>query len=175
MTFEVLASPAVTWEYLTDPETRRAYVGAERMALAGRRGGRLGVGSEYHCAHGQEKNVEVILDWQPFDFFTLEENLTFPLGLTFSSRFTARLESSQSGTRVTALSTPPQSPRRINHLVANLLWRLFGKKMIRDRLSESGRDRLLALLRTAEGGDAPTAALAAPTATPMARGEDPTG
>jgi hypothetical protein len=80
--------------------------------------------------------------------------LSFPLGLTFSSRFTAMLEGSDGGTRITAFSPPPHSPRRLTHFMANLLWRLFGKKLVRDRLSESGRERLVALLRTAQAGDA---------------------
>jgi len=38
-------------------------------ALTGRRTGK---GSPNHCAHGKEVVIETILDWRPFEYFTLD-------------------------------------------------------------------------------------------------------
>lgn len=69
------APPAVTWEYITDPQKRmRWQVGTDRVDqfVAD---GRRGVGTTNHCVHGQDAVVEEILDWRPFDYFTEQSQI----------------------------------------------------------------------------------------------------
>jgi uncharacterized protein YndB with AHSA1/START domain len=72
MTVALPAPPPVAWEYLTDPQKRMQWqVGTERLDqfnITGRRG----VGTTNHCVHGHGVLVEEILDWRPFDYFTIQ-------------------------------------------------------------------------------------------------------
>ena len=62
----------------------------------GANGGRLGIGSEYHCAHGDNIITQTIVDWKPFDY------MTFDVALSEEDRFrlTTQLTPIESGTRV---------------------------------------------------------------------------
>jgi hypothetical protein len=69
---EVPAQPAVVWDYLADPQLRRLWLRADSMNTKGTDKGRLGIGSEYHCAHGDLVITQSIVDWKPFDYMTLD-------------------------------------------------------------------------------------------------------
>ena len=58
--------------------------------------GRLGMGSQYHCAHGDNVVTQTIVDWKPFDY------MTFDVALSEEDRFrlTTQLTPIDSGTRV---------------------------------------------------------------------------
>lgn len=65
--------PAVTWEWLQDPEKRNAWNGGHvYWSLAERPKGRTGVGASNHCAHGKSLTLEVIVDWRPFEYSTAD-------------------------------------------------------------------------------------------------------
>ncbi len=65
------APPAVVWEFLTDPTKRAQYqAGADRIDQVSPNG-RRGVGTTNHCVHGHGVIVEEILDWRPFQYFTV--------------------------------------------------------------------------------------------------------
>lgn len=61
---------AIAWEYMTRPDTRALVVDSDSATLEGRVGGRIGVGTQYHCAHGDAVSVQTIVDWAPFDYYT---------------------------------------------------------------------------------------------------------
>ncbi len=68
------APPPVVWDWLNEP-SRRAKCGFQDglifVAII-RPGGRTGVGARNHCLHGKDvAMVEDILDWRPFDYFTI--------------------------------------------------------------------------------------------------------
>lgn len=42
------------------------------------RDGRRGAGAENHCAHGAYSVVEHILDWQPFDYISMDHTIDAP-------------------------------------------------------------------------------------------------
>jgi hypothetical protein len=67
---ELPVPQTVAWEYLTRPETRALLVESDRADIKGRDAGRLGTGSEYLCAHGDQVLVQTIVDWSPFDYYT---------------------------------------------------------------------------------------------------------
>ncbi|MBM3126578.1 MAG: DUF2652 domain-containing protein [Chloroflexi bacterium] len=63
--------PAVTWEWIHNPEKRNLWNGGHVTWSTGERPqGRPGVGSSNHCAHGKSISTEVMVDWHPFDYYT---------------------------------------------------------------------------------------------------------
>jgi hypothetical protein len=63
----------VAWDWFTTPERIvRFEAGVTGAAARANDGGRMGVGSELHCAHGSGMAVRRMLDWKPFDYFTEE-------------------------------------------------------------------------------------------------------
>jgi hypothetical protein len=63
--------PAVTWEWIHNPDKRNIWSGGHVTWSAGDRPqGREGVGSSNHCAHGKSVSTEVIVDWHPFEYYT---------------------------------------------------------------------------------------------------------
>ena len=75
-TFDFDAPPAVIWHWMTDVEKKNLLAGGEAIfSVIARPGGRSGPGASNHCAHGKDLKgslIENILDWRPFDYFTLE-------------------------------------------------------------------------------------------------------
>jgi uncharacterized protein YndB with AHSA1/START domain len=102
---EVPFPPAVIWEFLTKPELEAGFLGydyAERVDLMG---GRVGEGAGFHCAHGDLHIHSKILDWKPFEYYTMEQSA---MGLSYIS--TRRLTPLEDGTRVGIyLTAPPQN------------------------------------------------------------------
>ncbi|MGH2373099.1 MAG: DUF2652 domain-containing protein [bacterium] len=69
------APPPVAWENLTDPQKRVLWqVGTDRVDQTNA-GGRRGIGTTNHCVHGHGVIVEEILDWRPFDYYTIQANV----------------------------------------------------------------------------------------------------
>jgi uncharacterized protein YndB with AHSA1/START domain len=63
--------PAVTWEWIHNPDKRNLWNGGHVTWSAGDRPqGRPGIGSSNHCAHGKSVSTEVIVDWHPFKYYT---------------------------------------------------------------------------------------------------------
>jgi hypothetical protein len=75
-----LAPPQVTWEFVTAPGRRVLWqvgvTGIEVTAIGNRRG----VGATNHCQHGAGASVEELLDWRPYDYFTLWNTIPTPMG-----------------------------------------------------------------------------------------------
>ncbi|HEX9386572.1 MAG TPA: DUF2652 domain-containing protein [Anaerolineales bacterium] len=94
--------PALIWEYLTKPDLEAGFLGydyGERTDV----GGRVQEGSGFHCAHGDLHVYSKILDWRPFEYYTMEQSV---LGLTYLS--TRRLIPLENGTRVGIYLTMPR-------------------------------------------------------------------
>lgn len=68
---DIAAPPPVVWEWLNDPEKVGICRGLKVDKLKGP-DGRSGLGSRNHCHHGSSIIVETVLDWRPFDYFTVE-------------------------------------------------------------------------------------------------------
>lgn len=80
-------APPVLWSWLNEPKRRARWEAHDSVKAGARPGGRTGVGARNHCVHGKNLIPEVILDWQPFEYFTVEQDV---LGLKFL--LTHRLE-----------------------------------------------------------------------------------
>ncbi len=89
------APPPLVWEYLTDPAKRMQYqTGTDRVDQMNA-SGRRGLGTTNHCVHGHGTVVEEILDWRPFDYFTVRSAVP-GLGVM---KYTFQLEPANAGTR----------------------------------------------------------------------------
>lgn len=117
----VLPAPApVVWELLTSPEKRPLWQGGVDGVDERRVGGRRGVGTTSHCVHGDKRIPEEILDWRPFDYFTLRRR--YPVVGYWT--WTFRLDETDEGdTRVTIRA------QRLEGLVARALW-MFTKRLL---------------------------------------------
>lgn len=95
--------PALIWEFLTTPDLEAGFLGydyGERVDLLG---GRVREGSGFHCAHGDLHVYSRILDWKPFEYYTMEQSA---MGLSYLS--TRRLIVTDYGTRVGIYLSMPQ-------------------------------------------------------------------
>ncbi|MDX1468701.1 MAG: DUF2652 domain-containing protein [Acidimicrobiia bacterium] len=97
------APPVVVWDHLIDPIKRTQWLMAEDNQVEGRISGRIGAGSKYHCAHGDnEMSVFTVLDVRTLDYVTILMALPGGMGL----RYTDYLVPSGSGTRIISYAAP---------------------------------------------------------------------
>ena len=77
-TEDLEAAPPVVWSWINDPVKRALFTSNPhglKFVPVIRPGGRSGAGAITHCVHG--KNIamrEKVLDWKPFDYFTVEQD-----------------------------------------------------------------------------------------------------
>lgn len=103
MTYDLPAPRSMTWSYLTEPGLRTAWTpGVQRIDET--TDGRRGAGTRSHCEHGKGAVLEEILDWRPFDYFTIDRNV--PMPFLKPIRITFELEDTPEGTRLTEYSVP---------------------------------------------------------------------
>jgi len=108
VTAKLSAPPQVVWEFVTAPGRRRQWQGALGVTAVEEQtgaGGRRGVGTTNHCMHGADANVEEILDWRPFDYFT--DRTTMPGGAP-AFLVTMELEPTRDGTLLHFRAAPPE-------------------------------------------------------------------
>jgi uncharacterized protein YndB with AHSA1/START domain/class 3 adenylate cyclase len=123
---DIPAPPHVVWEWLNDPPRRAEWMPGTTWKALELPGGRTGIGARNHCAHGSgEVMLENVLDWRPFDYFTVESWMSGNskiVGMT-----THRLEKVTGGTRLqTAVKFRLPLPAWAARLAAKLLIRLAG-------------------------------------------------
>jgi len=70
---ELPVSPPVLWSWLNEAKRRAQWEEHDSVQADFRPGGRTGVGARNHCVHGKDLIPEVILDWRPFEYFTVEQ------------------------------------------------------------------------------------------------------
>jgi len=115
LTRTIAAPPSVVWEWMNNIEKRLLWETFNdiRPALTGRRTGR---GSQNHCAHGKNVVIETILDWRPFEYYTLD----YPMAI--QSR---HLEALPEGTQLNIYYKVKMSlPRWLKGLVAQFMGRM---------------------------------------------------
>jgi uncharacterized protein YndB with AHSA1/START domain len=122
--------PALLWEYLTKPEYRTVIFGADNQRIEELKQGRIADGSVYICAHGNNVIQQSIVDWHPFEQYTIKS--TVPGGgfaLT-----TTRLTPKENSTTATIICGKTQEgPSPIRGLL-NFAGRKFITPPIRDGL-----------------------------------------
>lgn len=100
--FETAAPAQVVWDYLTDGQKRPQWQPGVTQVISVS-GGRPQAGSVNHCMHGEDVTIEQIADWRPFSHLSL---LYHVAGIE-DWLWTYRLESTEKGTRLTALLADP--------------------------------------------------------------------
>lgn len=111
--------PPVTWEWLQDPSRRNLWSGGPHWYRGDRPKGRAGSGASNHCAHGKTVSTEIIVDWRPFEYATMD---SYANGKKrFSETF--RLEPlPEGGTRVTNFSKLHLPlPRPVRRVIARMI------------------------------------------------------
>jgi uncharacterized protein YndB with AHSA1/START domain len=85
--YEIAAPPAFVWDWANDPYRRSQWMQGTTWTLGDRPGGRTGAGARNHCAHGKhEKTLETVLDWKPFEYFTVEQAPNDKISVIVTSR-----------------------------------------------------------------------------------------
>lgn len=114
--FDFQAPPPIIWHWLTDTEKKTLLAKGESIFTpTSRPGGRTGPGATNHCAHGKNLKgslIETILDWRPFDYYTVEG-----VDGKLNTRQTYKLEPNSDGTKtrlhILSVMISPPIPRFI--------------------------------------------------------------
>jgi Protein of unknown function (DUF2652)/Polyketide cyclase / dehydrase and lipid transport len=75
--FDIAAPRQTVWEYITVPGQWQKWWPTDAI-IEDSSHGRRGVGTKNHCMHGKDAIIEELLDWRPFDYFTLSILLPMP-------------------------------------------------------------------------------------------------
>lgn len=130
-TYEVPAPRSVVWSYLTDPALRPIWTPRVRRVDQTTPDGRRGVGTQNHCVHGKNASLEEILDWRPFDYYTIVNHV--PMPLLQPLRMTFELEDVAGGTRVTQSTAPGDGFGQ--RLLVGLVGRMMAGSFARGQVS----------------------------------------
>ena len=84
------------WDFLTKPEYRAILTGSSSTNVKDRTNGRMGTGAAYQCAHGENISEHTIVDWQPFEQYTIRSAVRPEISFLSTSRLTPI----EGGTRV---------------------------------------------------------------------------
>ncbi len=125
--YEVPAPRSVTWNYLTDPALRATWTPGIQRIDQDTPNGRRGIGTQNHCIHGKNASLEEILDWRPFDYYTILNNV--PMPLLKPMRMTYELEDVAGGTRVTEYTAPGQGfgQRALVRVIGRMMAGVFAR------------------------------------------------
>ena len=89
---------------MVSPLKRLHWMGAVSNDVANYVGGRIGPGTEFHCAHGDDDvSVNTVLDMRTADYMTLLATVGPELGM----RYTTYLIPSGTGTRIVSHAAKP--------------------------------------------------------------------
>jgi hypothetical protein len=103
LTVDCAAPLPVVWDWLNDPQRIIQWSPDRQMQPQPRAAGRTDTGARNHCMHGKRISmIETILDWRPFDYFTVHQNSQmFPGAFTITHQLTPV----ESGTRLRVTAT----------------------------------------------------------------------
>ena len=107
--FDYPAPPPIVWDWLNDPHKRLKWEYADRhMFPIFMPKGRTNVGAVNHCLHSNNVTmVETVLDWRPFDYFTVTQDVPQAVIMTI----TFQLLPTATGTHLIYIcSLQPQIP-----------------------------------------------------------------
>src|SRR5215208_4232268 len=96
-------SAALVWEYLTKPELEAGFLRYDYGERTDTLSGRVREGSGFHCAHGDLHVYSKILDWRPFEYYTMQQSA---LGISYLC--TRRLIPIDTGTQLGIYLTKPR-------------------------------------------------------------------
>ncbi|HJS18823.1 MAG TPA: DUF2652 domain-containing protein [Anaerolineales bacterium] len=65
--------PSLIWDYFTTPALEGPVLGLNYVKRVDELGGRTGPGARFHCAHASGDFFNQVVDWKPFDYFTVQQ------------------------------------------------------------------------------------------------------
>ena len=77
LVFDIAAPRQAVWEYFTVPGQWQKWWPTDGI-IEHSDNRRRGVGTKNHCMHGKDAIIEELLDWRPFDYFTVSTLLPMP-------------------------------------------------------------------------------------------------
>jgi hypothetical protein len=66
--------PSLIWDVITTPQLEGPLLGLESVKRIDDLGGRTGPESRFHCAHSSGDFFNRIVDWKPFDYYTVQQS-----------------------------------------------------------------------------------------------------
>ncbi len=112
------------WDYVTKPEYKALLADANSAKIDQRTNGRIGLGSAYMCAHGENVSPQTIVDWQPFKQYSIRSSRF----LGMYSIWTTRIDPTDGGTNVTTLSGNLIGGNRLTRWIGRILLRKIASK-----------------------------------------------
>ena len=98
------APPAVVWDTLMNPHKRNQWTQAHEHTVTDDVAGRIGTGSTYHCAHGDNQlSLFTVTDMRPLEYVTFALAMDEHVGM----KYTDYLIPSGTGTRITTHAGAP--------------------------------------------------------------------
>ena len=143
------APPQVLWEFVTTPGRRVAWQAGVTGVEVTAKGNRRGVGATNHCLHGKGASIEELLDWRPYDYFTIRNTVPTPMGALHFLQ-TTEFEPTATGTTLHLRIAPPAT--RKERVIAKLMMPML------DRSLRTSDARLVEQLEAALDGRARDAA-----------------
>jgi hypothetical protein len=72
---EIPFPPSLIWDYITTPALEGPVLGLEYVKRVDELGGRTRTGVRFHCAHSSGDFFNNVVDWKPFHYFTVHQNV----------------------------------------------------------------------------------------------------
>ena len=127
---DIAVSREVLWDYLVQPEHYNVLLGAAKLEVSGKKGGRVASGSVFQCYHGDMVLPLTVLEWQPFERIVTQFIVPVPFAGT-STLAEIRLETIEGGTRLTHLLSKATGPL-LGRLMADATFKASGAQYQRD-------------------------------------------
>jgi hypothetical protein len=67
--------PSLIWDYITTPALEGPILGLEYVKRTDELGGRTRPGASFHCAHSSGDFFNKVVDWKPFHYYTVHQNV----------------------------------------------------------------------------------------------------
>ncbi len=155
---EIAAPPSLVWDYLTMPDLKVRMMGLDFMKRTDDLGGRIGQQARFHCAHGDVQFYYTIVDWKPFEYFTIQQTDTMT-GLEYTETY--HLRPAETGTHFMSCVGKPEGKvtEESQQLVQGIWDQAYGrmKAFIEKDIAEGRVTVTPAEELAAEGGHTSTA------------------
>jgi hypothetical protein len=139
--FELPVSPALAWDYLSEPDYQRKWRQDELMRISGLDSGRMGVGTVVSLSPQISGTFapsdELIADWRPTDYFTYRCLLPSANNTRVRHLLMTELTPTEGGTHVSMRFGVPEAQNPRYTWLVRLLWHLALKHVARRNLRTS--------------------------------------
>jgi hypothetical protein len=132
------APPPVVWSWMNEPEKRKLYSmdphGLQFVPIL-RPAGRTGAGATTHCVHGKDVAMrEIVLDWKPFDYYTVEQN-SGPMGIIQVTFKLEAVDMNKTHVQIYLKGNMPKWPGFLSRTVIKFIYtRIFDYRLVATRM-----------------------------------------